>query len=404
MEPDFTAYYSLPTAYCLLKGAKRVTPFAIKGRLLVGDALVAGAVIVEDGKIAAIVREPRDGDLPAAVRTAAIVAPGFVDMQVNGGFGVEAGVDKDAISTLAARLPESGVTTFLPTLVTSPIAAVRATYVHWQAARDVAGARPLGVHLEGPFLSPARKGAHRREIIEAAGASLLDEMLAGDALRLMTLAPERPDAPEIMARLRARGVTIALGHTDATYEQYARGIDAGATLATHLYNAMSPFAHRAPGAIGAALADDRITACLIADGIHAHPASLRVAFRAKGPGRVALVTDMMAAAGMGPGQYQLGGQAVTVDDRAARLADRTLAGAILTMDEAVRNAARWMGATVVEALQMASEIPARLLGLAHAGRIAVGCDADFVLLDDALTVRATLRGGATIYERQKGAA
>ncbi len=197
--------------------------------------------------------------------------------------------------------------------------------------------------------------------------------------------------------MRARGVLISLGHTDATYEQFVAGIDAGARMATHLYNAMSPFGHRAPGAIGAALLDDRVTVGLIADGVHSHPASLGLAFRMKRASHVALVSDMMAAAGMPPGVYALGGRDVFVDGASARLADGTLAGSLLMMDQAVRNMVQWTDATPVDALRMASEIPARLIG--HGGSLAIGADADLVLLDEDFRVRATIIKGEVVYER-----
>jgi N-acetylglucosamine-6-phosphate deacetylase len=170
-------------------------------------------------------------------------------------------------------------------------------------------------------------------------------------------------------------------------------------MATHLYNAMSPFGHRAPGAIGAALTDERVTVGLIADGVHSHPASLRLAVRAKGTDRVALVTDMMAGAGMPPGRYQLGGQPVVVDDTASHLDDGTLAGAILTLDQAVRNAVRLAGVTPAQALRMATEVPARLLGLTESGRIVAGAIGDLALFDENLRVVATFIGGEMAYRR-----
>jgi N-acetylglucosamine-6-phosphate deacetylase len=217
----------------------------------------------------------------------------------------------------------------------------------------------------------------------------------------MTLAPERTGALERIRHLRERGVLVSLGHTDATLEEFVAGVDAGAEMATHLFNAMSPFAHRAPGAIGAALTDDRVTVGLIADGIHAHPASLRLAVRAKGIERVALVSDMMAAAGMPPGPYPLGGQQVMVDGESARLADGTLAGSVLTLDRAVRNAVRWVGVTAAEALAMATAVPARLLGLTDRGRIVTGGIADLVLLDADLRVVTTLVAGQVAYQRKQ---
>jgi len=379
--------------------------YAVRGRLLLGDALVPGAVVIRGAGIVEIIRDARDGDLPPDVREADIIAPGLIDMQVNGAYGVEVGVEPDAIATLAARLPEQGVTAFLPTLVTSPLDKILATFTRWENYYHIPGARPFGMHLEGPFLSPARKGAHVVELIEAASPDLLTAILEGsacegDALHLMTVAPDRPDAAALIRRLRDADVTVALGHTDATYAQFVAGVDAGGVMATHMYNTMSPFTHRAPGAIGAALVDDRVTVCLIADAIHSHPASLALAVRAKGPERVALVSDAMPAAGMPPGQYALGGLEVTVDETSARLADGTLAGSILALDQAVRNMVRWAGVTPAHALRMASETPARLLGLHGHGRLAVNARADLALFDADLHVTATIRDGVVVYERQ----
>ncbi|MGI8691092.1 MAG: N-acetylglucosamine-6-phosphate deacetylase [Thermomicrobiales bacterium] len=371
----------------------------VAGELLIGAEFVRGAVVIEGGRITGILNAhdfPGQQDILSETR---YVAPGFIDLQVNGGFGVEVGEDPDAIRTLAARLPETGVTAFLPTIITSPPASYPKAMAAFEAARDVPGARPLGLHLEGPFLSPQRHGAHRRDIIESADPRLLDTLLESNAVRLVTLAPERPDAPGLMEKLRKRDLLISLGHTNATYEQFEAGIDAGARMATHLYNAMSPFGHREPGAIGAALLDDRITVGLIADGVHSHPASLRLALRAKGMDRIALVTDMMTAAGMPPGIYALGGQQVMVDRVSARLNDGTLAGSLLTMDRAVYNMVYWTDATIIDALRMASEIPARLLRLERMGRICVGNEADLVLLDANLHVHMTIIRGEVVYER-----
>ncbi|MHB8644400.1 MAG: N-acetylglucosamine-6-phosphate deacetylase [Thermomicrobiales bacterium] len=377
--------------------------FIVHGQCLLGfgSRLKVGAIIVDGGTLRdlwfpGMLPEPWDH---GTLYEAAFIAPGFIDLQVNGGFGVEVGEDPDAIRTLAARLPETGVTAFLPTIITSPPALYPKAIAAFEAARDAPGARPLGLHIEGPFLSPQRHGAHRRNLIESADLRLLDTLLESDAVRLITLAPERPDASDVIAKLQKRGLLVSLGHTDATYEQFEEGVNAGARMATHLYNAMSPFGHRAPGAIGAALTDDRVSVGLIADGVHAHPASIQLAYRMKSPARIALVTDMMAAVGMPPGVYMLGGQRVIVDGTSARLADGTLAGSLLTMDQAVRNMMEWTPATHAMALQMASEVPARLLGLTRMGRIRKGNAADLVLLDSDLHVQMTIIKGEIAYER-----
>jgi N-acetylglucosamine-6-phosphate deacetylase len=372
--------------------------FAVRGRLVLDRALVPGALVVRAGRIVEVVRGPA-GDLPGPVHEAAIVSPGFIDLQVNGAFGVEIGDSAQAILHLAARLPATGVTAFLPTLVSSSAELYPRACQAFLASRGAPGALPLGLHLEGPFLSPRRLGAHRASAVANAPADLLDPFLAHGVLRLVTLAPEVEGNLDRIRRLRAHQVVVSLGHTNASYEEFERGIDAGATMVTHLYNAMSDFNHRAPGAVGAALLDDRVVVGLIADGVHSHPASVRLALRAKGADRVALVTDAIAGAGMEPGAYSLDGQEVLVDETAARLRDGTLAGSVLALDQAIRNVVAWTGSGVAEACHLASEVPARLLGLRAKGRLAVGCDADLVLLDDGLRVQETFAEGRRIYRR-----
>jgi N-acetylglucosamine-6-phosphate deacetylase len=375
-----------------------MTRLFVKGRILLGSEIVPGAVYIENGTIAGVLREPCE--LPAGERilTAPLVAPGFIDLQVNGGFDCEVGDDPDALARLAAQLPATGVTAFLPTAITSPADVYPRVLAAFERLGDVSGARPLGLHLEGPFLSPARPGAHRRDLIECADPGLIELFVASPAVRLVTLAPERPGAAKWIRALTEAGIAVSLGHTDATYEQMVAGADAGAVMATHLFNAMSPFAHRAPGAIGAALLDDRLTVGIIPDGVHTHPEALRLAVRVKGTDGIAPVTDMMAAAGMPPGEYSLAGRPVRVDGESARLADGTLAGSIVTMDAVVRNMVRWAGVTPAEALCMVSAVPARILGV-PLGRIQAGRDADLVLLDDDLTVQGTLIAGHAVYGR-----
>jgi len=374
---------------------------AVAGRLLVDGNLVRGAVVVERGRIVDV-RLGDPGNLPSPRLDAEIVSPGLVDLQVNGCFGLEVGGDAAALRALAGRLPSTGVTTFLPTVVSGRAADYRAVAAAFAAARGAAGARMPGLHLEGPLLSPARAGAHRPAEIAGAGATIddvLGDLLDAGAVRVMTLAPERPGALGLIRRLREAGVTVSLGHTDATFEQTVAGIDAGATLVTHLFNAMSPLHHRAPGTVGAALADDRITIMLIPDGVHVHPAALNVALRSKGPERVALVTDAIAAAAAPPGRYALAGVEVISDGQTARLTDGTLAGSTLTMDRAVRMMAGVAGARLEDALAMASAVPAAAIGLADVGRIAVGQAADLTLWSAAMEVTATLVGGAIAFRQ-----
>jgi N-acetylglucosamine-6-phosphate deacetylase len=383
--------------------APHATPagaFAVCGRLVLeGRACLPGVVVVQGGKIVELRRERRLDGLPPGVHEAAYVSPGFIDLQVNGGFGVEVGDDAEDLRHLAEQLPATGVTAFLPTMVSSPLEAYGHAERAFRAEPPVHGALPLGLHFEGPFLSPRRSGAHRPAAIENAPDALFESWLVSPYVRLVTLAPETEGALARVRRLRERGIVVSLGHTDATYEQFVRGVDAGATLVTHVYSAMSGFQHRAPGAVGAALTDDRVTVGLIADGIHCHPAAVALAVRAKGAERVALVTDAIAGAGMGPGIYTLDGQEIHVDESAARLPDGTLAGSVLHLDQAVRNVVAWTGLDVAAACRMASTVPARVLGLENKGRLAPGCDADLALFDEQLGLQATFREGRCLYRR-----
>jgi len=380
--------------------------FTLRGRLLVEGALAPGAAIVDGdaGTIAEVRLGGRGalGELPAPVIDAEVVSPGLVDLQVNGGFGYEVGGDPQALRSLAARLPAAGVTTFLPTVISGTAAAYRAAAGALAAAQGAGpggGARMPGLHLEGPLLATARAGAHDRTAIAGAQVTLddaLEPLLAAGAVRVVTVAPERPGALGLIRRLRDAGITVALGHTDATFDQALAGIEAGATLVTHLYNAMRGFHHRDPGMVGAALVDDRVTVALIADGVHAHGAAMNLALRAKGARAIALVSDAVAAAGCPPGAYFLSGTRVFSDGHAARLADGTLAGSASTLDAGVRMMVSQGGARLEEALTMASEVPARLIG-APANNIAPGLPADLVLWDNDLQVQATYVGGSRVY-------
>ncbi len=377
-------------------GSHPATPYAIRGRLVLPEGLVHGALVVQHGRIAEVLRTPAAGHLPVQVYDAPLVAPGFIDVQVNGGFGLSVGADGAALRGLCARLPETGVTSFLPTLVSSPAALYPATVEAFRAPRDAPGAQALGLHLEGPFLSPKRAGAHALDALASAPHDLY-ERLHDAPLLMVTLAPELPGALARVRALRERGVVVSLGHSDATFAEVQHAIEAGATLVTHLYNAMSPFQHRAPGLAGAALADDRLSVGLIADGVHCDPASVRIALRCKGPERVLLVSDAMAGAGMPDGVYALGDQDITVRGLEARRADGVLAGSVLRLDQALRHARAWGGLDIADACRLVSEVPARVLGLRDKGRLVRDSDADLVVLDERLHVQASVRQGACVY-------
>jgi N-acetylglucosamine-6-phosphate deacetylase len=377
-------------------------PYAMVGEVLTTTGPTRAAVVIQDGKIDALLRDPRSGDLPEERREfVGLLCPGFIDLQINGAFGADIGPDPDAIKTLVTRLPTTGVTSFLPTLISSPTERYEEFFDALEEGAVENGARVLGAHLEGPFLAPDRKGAHDPAHLRPIDLGFLRELLRSGKVRIMTLAPELPNSLEAIELLLEEGAVASAGHTDATCEEVTRAVDAGLSLGTHLYNAMRPLAHREPGTVGALLTDDRVKVGIIADGVHVHEAALRLAYRARGSEGLILVTDAMQAAGMPPGDYELGQRKVHLEDGAVRLPDGTLAGSALTMDEAVRNAVRFLVVSLAQAVRMAAETPAAALNLDGKGKIAAGYDADFVLLDAEGTVLETIVAGETVYERGK---
>ncbi|HZT92207.1 MAG TPA: N-acetylglucosamine-6-phosphate deacetylase [Gaiellaceae bacterium] len=315
---------------------------------------------------------------------------GFVDLQVNGFGGVDF-LDADAAGYRRAgeALLESGVTAYLPTLITSPEERVLAAMA--EVPLDDRRPRILGMHLEGPFLSPRRLGTHAAEARRDPDLELLERLLEAGPVRLMTLAPELPGADLVVDRLVERGVAVSLGHSDATAAQANAAFDRGARAVTHLFNAMRPLRHRDPGIVGAALARPDVVVSLIVDGIHLAPETVRLVWNAAA-GRVALVTDAITAAGAAAGAYSFASLDVQVHDGAVRGPDGVLAGSVLTMVEAVRNL-HTLGVPLEAAVAAATTTPARVLGDPDLGRLAPGLPADVVVLDDALEVERVLVAG-----------
>ncbi len=356
-----------------------------------------------DGDRITSVRPAREA--PASVEATVIDAmgkllvPGFIDLQVNGAFGKDFTADPTAIWIVATAYPRYGVTGFLPTIITSPLETVTsAQSIVCRPPQAFRGAEPFGLHLEGPFLNPLRKGAHNPRYLRLPALEAVSDWSPATGIRLVTLAPELPGALPVISSLARRGVLVSAGHSMATYAEAIAGFDAGIRYGTHLFNAMSLLAHREPGLPGALLTEERVAVGFIPDGIHTHPAMIRMAWKQLGPRRFSMVTDCMAALGMGPGHHLLGDYEVTVDAASARLADGTLAGSILSLDEGVRNLIRATGCALEEALATVTTTPARLLGLSQErGEIAPGYVADLVLLSQDLTIEMTIARGEVVY-------
>ncbi len=391
------------------------------GTVIAADRdLTPGFVVVQNGRISRVAGGPP----PAASGTTdttlsfpdGTLIPGLIDLQVNGGAGVDCSrCGPDGFDVLGRYLAATGVTAYLPTIVSAPLEEMRraidvvASVMPQKAPspetvaveRKATGPVILGAHMEGPYLNPLRRGAHRSQDLRHPSLDEVAETIrrARGALRMVTLAPELEGAEPVVRRLVADRVLAALGHTDAGFDEMSAAAQWGARAVTHLFNAMRGFHHREPGAAGGALLTPALTVGVIADLVHLHPATLELIARVAGPARILLVTDAMAAAGMERGSFTLGPQTIELRSGNPRLADGTLAGSMLQMIQAVRNFSATSGITFRDAVQAASLVPARLLALGRKGRIARGSDADLVVLDRDGRVVLTLVGGQTAYQR-----
>jgi N-acetylglucosamine-6-phosphate deacetylase len=372
----------------LLGGARVVTP---------GGVLNDAWVSVSEGRISEITSARPDNDAPVVDLQGAWLLPGYIDLHMHGGGGHNVADSLEAMEEAVAFHRGHGTTGTLVSLMTGPEQAL-SDQLTWAAELARRGpsrrGRVLGSHLEGPFLSTRRCGAQNEAHMLAPDPALLQRLMdvAGDSLRMVTLAPELPGALELIETLSAAGVIAAMGHSDATYEQALAAIRAGARHATHLFNAMPPMLHREPGLVAAAL-DQGITCELINDTRHVHPTVVRLVFELiDSP---ALITDAIDATGTGDGRFELGGQEVVVEDGEARLAATgSLSGSTLTMDQALRNTVKVSGLSVERASAAASLVPARALGLERElGSIAPGMCADLVVLDDDLQVTGVMGSG-----------
>jgi len=371
-----------------------------------GSPIVTAGYVATAGGVISAVGQGSPPRTPDVALPDGMLLPGFVDLQVNGYFGEEFLTSgADGWARVTTGLPQTGTTAFLPTFVTAPpgvlAAGLRAASALIPALP--AGARVLGVHVEGPFISPARKGAHNEAWLTEPAAGAVAELLdAGrGVLRLVTLAPERRGGMAAVTALTEAGVLVSVGHSDATARQVAEAADRGARMVTHLFNAQRPMHHREPGVVGQALTDQRITSGLIADMHHVSPQVCVLAFRAA-PGRICAVTDAAACAGMPPGSYKLGGEPIELppgDGEPPVRADGTLAGSGLRMDAAVGNLVT-AGVGLAEAVRAATRVPADLIGRPDIGRITPGAAADLVWLGDDMRTRAAWIGGELVFAQE----
>jgi N-acetylglucosamine-6-phosphate deacetylase len=385
----------------VVRGGEVVTP---AGR-------AAADVIVRGGRIAELVARPGPAaeaaasadpttGLPVLDASGLVVAPGLIDLQCNGAGGFDLTAEPERMWEMAALLPQWGVTAWLPTVVTSPdpvraraIAALQGGPPH-----DGVVAAPLGLHFEGPYLAPERRGAHAPAHLRPPDRDAVAPWSRDAGVALVTLAPELPGALHVLRDLVDRGVVVSLGHSSATAAEATAAVDAGARWVTHLFNAMGPLHHRDPGLVGVALTDERLAVGAIVDGLHVHPMVVAVAARSLGS-RLTLVTDAVNALGMPPGRWALGDVEALADGEGVRLEDGTLAGSLLSLDRAVANLVAFAGTSFDDALDAASGAPARLLGLeAERGVIAPGAVGDLVLLLDAPSPAPTTTGEMLVVD------
>jgi N-acetylglucosamine-6-phosphate deacetylase len=380
-------------------------------KLITGGTTLQRPLLVVDGAkiIEVSSRDARSAPANASFTDlgAGLIAPGYIDLHIHGSAGHDVMDDNaDALPAIERLLARHGVTSYYPTTVTAPMDATLAALdrladaIEQRQRADASAdgrACPLGIHLEGPFISHARRGVHPPEHLLPPTLAAFERFwqAARGTIRMLTIAPELDGAEEVIAEAARRGVAVSLGHSDADLTAAERGIGAGARHATHTFNAMRPLDHRSPGILGAVLTDARVTADLIADGVHLDPSIVRLVASAKGADRAVLITDATAATGMPDGRYRLGSMEVEVRDGKCTYEGK-LAGSVLTMDRAVRNLAKFAGWDLAQAVAAATRNPARVGHLLNKGELAAGADADFVVLNEAGEVLRTFVAGVEV--------
>jgi len=379
---------------------------ALRGQVVTDYELWSdGTVLLCEGSIADV--SPDDSLVAEADEVhdhaGSLILPGFVDLQVNGAFGVDVASESPRLPELSEALLSTGTTSYLPTVISSPEALYEEALPAIGAAgtRTGSGAEVLGVHLEGPFISLEKRGAHAAVHVARPDTELLARLLDLGPVRMITLAPELEGADGLIALAANRGVVVSAGHSDVAFEAAYDALDGRVAGVTHLFNGMSAMHHRKPGLPGAAFAHPRAVCGLIADGLHVHPEMVGLAFRMLGPDRLCLVTDAIAATGMENGEYRLATRTVYADGGVPRLGSGAIAGSVLTMREAFMNILAFTGCTIPEAARMTSTSPANLVGEGRRkGRLATGYDADVTILTPDLSVETVWRGGKRAYTKE----
>lgn len=369
-----------------------------EARICTPEEILEGSILIEGGKVRAIgdfALPPEAEVIPLGGK---LVTPGFIDVHTHGIGGYDCMEGKNALEEISAILPRFGVTAFLPTGVASPQEKVKAFLRDIREANSK-GARILGAHLESSYISMEKRGAQPPEAIRPVDMGEIEELIEA-GVRMITIAPEVDGALEAIKRLKEAGVVVSLGHSNAGWEDAIKGINAGISKATHLFSAMPPLHHRKPGCVGVALTDERVACEIIVDFIHLHPLIVKLVIKAKGKDKVILVTDSAPYAGLPDGEYSwLGGR--TILKEGGRIffkeAPDVLAGSALTLDQAIRNVVS-LGVPIKDAVQMATLNPAREAKLEGFGKIAVGNDADLVVLDEGLKVCITFIKGEILYK------
>ena len=376
----------------------------LRGARVHNEATGTRAITLAGTRIGAPASDAPAIDLPADWH----IVPGFIDAHIHGAVGADVmDADADGLARIAGYLPGEGTTAFLATTMTGPAASIEAALRVTAGFESAPGvAEMLGVHLEGPFVDRDKAGAQPAEHMIAPDIGLFDrwQAVAGGGIRVVTLAPEQPGGSALVAHLARHGVRASIGHSSCSAAQAEAAIAAGANRGTHLFNAMNGLHHREPGAACALLTNPAARSELIADGLHVTPAMVKLAYAAAGRDRLIAITDAMRAKGLGDGDYELGGQPVAVKNGEARLADGTLAGSVLTFDDAFRNLLDFTGCELADAIAMTSTNAAVDLGVAdRKGRLAEGFDADLVVLDAELKVRLTVCRGQAAYDPERRA-